>query len=379
MTDSAISIKDQAAHLRTNGFWIGRTYSDTFVRNLYDLAARNLITPEQWNTYGDASKSWDKQSRAILMISKTAGPAKAASTEEKAAVLKISGFWIDGKAVGEGVVDNLYALHASGKINPDEWNKLGVATLPWDKQSAAITSRMDSPAETPRKEPQPPAPPTEESVPDTVPDAEPAPAVTETEPAPIPAEPEPTPPPVEETPVEEVDVPAVTEEAVPEEVVPAEVEEPVEEAVVPAVPETAEEETKEAPPATGPALANPSPAREPAPAPAEPAPPATPAAVKPAEAPETKTEVAEELSAEEKQKQIGELLELRETVKNLIYMKEWRNPQYIKEKIKHKRHFLQLQREKIEEIDAQISALDPQAVPRDRVLWKPWTWDMFNN
>lgn len=242
MTDTAVSIKDQAAYLKANNYWIGRTYSETFVRNLYDLASRNIITSEQWNTYGNAARSWDKQSRAILMISKTADPANAASTEEKAAVLKINGYWIDGKAVGKGVIDNLYALHTNGKITSDEWNKLGAATLPWDKQSASITSRLDRSVDTPARAPLPSPSPTPEPAPDTVTDtAEPAPAVTGSEPAPIPAEPEPTPPPVVETPVEEVAVPAIAEEAVPEEVAPAEVEEPVEEAVVPAVPETMEE------------------------------------------------------------------------------------------------------------------------------------------
>lgn len=399
MPNTAVSINDQAAYLKANNFWIGRTYSENFVKNLYDLASRNVITSEQWNTYGNAARSWDKQSRAILTIAKIASPANAADTEEKAAVLKINGYWIDGKAVGEGVIDNLYDLHTNGKITADEWNKLGAATLPWDKQSTAITSRLDRPVG-----------------------------------------PETDTPPVVETPVEEPPALDIPEEVVPEEAIPAVVEETVEEEAVPAVTEEAvpEEVSEEDQQATADvagddgiskqaeeldaakmteqelrdALTNdpvlrlalrrlseqglaknsegllriidevecaPADTAKPAPAPAESAPQAAPAVVNPAEAPETKTEVAEELSAEEKQKQIGELLELRETVKNLIYMKEWRNPQYIKEKIKHKRHFLQLQREKIEEIDAQISALDPQAVPRDRVLWKPWTWDMFNN
>jgi len=338
MTDSAISIKDQTAHLRTNGFWIGKTYSDTFVRNLYDLAARNLITPEQWNTYGDASKSWDKQSRAILTIAKMADPAKATDTGEKAAVLKINGYWIDGKAVGEGVVDNLYDLHTNGKITSDEWNKLGAATLPWDKQSASITSRLDRPVETPARAPLPPAPPTPEPAPDTVTDtAEPAPAVTGSEPAPIPAEPEPTPPPVVEAPVEEA-----------------------------AVPETAEESAPPAPPATEPAPAAPTPAREPVPAPAEPTPPATPA--------------VEELPAEEKQKQIGELLELREAVKNSSFASEYkRKTQFLPHKPTSHTEVDNMKKTKIREIDEQIRALDPGSVPRDRIWWNPATWDMFNN
>lgn len=654
MTDSAIPIKDQAAHLRTNGFWIGRTYSDKFVRNLYDLASRDLITAEQWNTYGDASKSWDKQSRAILMISKTADPAKAASTEEKAAVLKINGYWIDGKAVGKGVIDNLYTLHTNGKITSDEWNKLGAATLPWDKQSASITSRLDRPVEPETDTPPVVETPVEEppalDIPEEVVPEEAIPAV------------------VEET-VEEEAVPAVTEEAVPEEVseedqqatddvagddgiskqaeeldaakmteqelrdaltndpvlrlalrrlaeqglaknsegllriidevecapadtakpapAPAEpepeaatgaIDEVIEEAIgtplahpllyedfsnpdmsrwekaywtndnplfhmvgwstdnavirdgklslrldntssrgrpytsgefrsresfgygtleasikaakgdgvvtslffwaededeidieilgadttkmqtnyflkgqgnkehyidlgfdasesfntyaikwepdgitwlvngnevhredgargplpstpgkimvnlwpshiwgnfeyqeplyahydwIKFTPYDAEEVTAAASPAA------PTPAREPAPAPAEPTPPATPAAVDPADALRT-TAAVEELPAEEKQKQISELLELRENVKNVSWYKECKNPTLLPKSPRTNNEFKQLRKERINEIDEQIRALDPQAVPSDSVFWNPWTWDMFN-
>ena len=437
MPDSTISIKDQAAYLRTNNFWIGKTCSETFVRNLYDLASRNVITSEQWNTYGNAARSWDKQSRAILTISKIADPAKAADTEEKTAVLKINGYWIDGKSVGAGVIDNLYALYANEKITSDEWNKLGSATLPWDKQSAAITSRLDRPTET-----------TEETAPAAVEEEtppQPAEAV-EDEPAADAATVEGTVPntgtgtgtiasyeyllppsndkkePLAAETEETADKPALEGETLTKEpIVPdyqgfenrfrnndgslnmeAMVSQLVEDQVsrlalrelfdigIPQQemweqvlsdveagmdaesilerlnPDTKTSETAEE-------IAPSSSAQEPAalsPAPA--------AEATPEEALET-APVVEDLSAEGKQKQISELLELRGKVKNASWYEESENPTYLPKKPRTDLECRQLKKARIDEIDEQIRALDPQAVPSDRVLWKPWTWDMFNN
>jgi len=245
MTDSTITIKDQASYLRSNNFWIGRSYSENFVKNLYDLASRKVITAEQWNKSGDVSKSWDKQSRSILMLSKIPDQKNVTETEKKSAVLKINGYWIDGKAVGEGVIENLYALYVNGKITPEEWNKLGAATLPWEKQSPAITSLLDKATETTEEQPvhpeetlKEPAPEEEGSSPtqEEQPAQNTPPTVAERKPAPISAEPEPTPPPTVETPAEEPPVPTLTEEAVTEETIPAVVEETVEKKAFPAEP-----------------------------------------------------------------------------------------------------------------------------------------------
>lgn len=142
MADNGISVKEQAAYLKDHNYWIGNRYSNKFVSNLYDLASRGLITAQQWGTYGDVSKSWDKQSRAILAIAAMPAPKEAKSVLDKASVLRLNGYWIDGKSVGKGVIDNLYSLYIDGNITAQEWNKYGIATRPWGKQSYKIISKM---------------------------------------------------------------------------------------------------------------------------------------------------------------------------------------------------------------------------------------------
>ncbi|MFA5105189.1 MAG: glycosyl hydrolase [Candidatus Margulisiibacteriota bacterium] len=189
----------KASELRQKNYWIGHKgrYTKEFVENAHKLLSHDpvLMTADQWNTFGDTAKSWKDQSVIVhdaadeKLIPKKIVPE---NIKAKAEYLALQGYWL-GRKPGENVVENLYTLHTQNKITADEWNKQGVCQLAWGKQSKAISSRLEKPAEAAT----PPSPPPPAPAPVTPLPAAPVPSPTPAAPVtppPVPA-PAPTPAP----------------------------------------------------------------------------------------------------------------------------------------------------------------------------------------
>ena len=155
---------DKAAHLRTDGYWVGTQPRADIVSNLYDADQCGMTTPERWNKYGSAAKAWDQQNLSAILqknpyycaiievktkiietmddklakkeldiIEKKTGLAIYNTVEGMASDLKGEGYWV-GKDPRKDVVIGLYGLDQSNNMTPEVWNKYGRADKPWDQQ-----------------------------------------------------------------------------------------------------------------------------------------------------------------------------------------------------------------------------------------------------
>ncbi len=154
--DVIASYKQKVSFLRKESYWIGAKPRNDIVDNLYALAKEGKISPDRWNMYGDAAKSWEKQAPQIKklysdsekekslpqkeiskeksLVEKTL---KSAEDDEKVKVLTDKGYWI-GRNPKSDLVENLYILVSAGLITPSKWNKLGETSKSWESQSDEI-------------------------------------------------------------------------------------------------------------------------------------------------------------------------------------------------------------------------------------------------
>lgn len=143
----------RASELSRKNYWIGHKgrYTQGFIDGVYGLVSKQLMTADQWNRLGDVSKSWLNQQPIIHLVAKTGKPipqdiskVDLKDLDSKSIFLQSQGYWL-GETPGEGVVDHLFELHSKDIITAVEWNKKGVASSVWEKQSKDITSRLEQP------------------------------------------------------------------------------------------------------------------------------------------------------------------------------------------------------------------------------------------